>query len=134
MTSEEYNVLRKLPTWRYNVIVQSPTALRLNRIHPLKQRLVDAICKEAKNHKVVKRIIIFGSSIRWDAHQWSDLDICIDWYGDVRDDNFVDVKEVSEFKNRISILSEGNADIIDYQFLNETVVADAVEKGVCVYE
>lgn len=34
----------------------------------------------------------------------------------------------------ISSVTNGNADVIDYAYLNKTVLTDAVENGVIVYD
>ena len=79
MTTEEFLLRRKSPDWRLSTIVDKNSFKYVNRIHPLKQRIVKEIVAAAKIDPYVKRIIIFGSSIRYDCDISSDLDICIDW-------------------------------------------------------
>ena len=51
--------------------------------------MVSEIVKAARNDAEVSRIIIFGSSIRYDCDVTSDLDICIDWKDDCYDEDGV---------------------------------------------
>ena len=63
MTTEEYLIARKSKNWRFKKIVNKDAFMNVNRVHPLKQKLVRNIVAEAKKENVVKRIIIFGSSL-----------------------------------------------------------------------
>ena len=89
MTTEEYLEARKSKEWKFNKIVSEDSFLNVNRVHPIKQKQVKQIVEAARNDEYVKKIIIFGSSIRYDCDITSDLDICIDWKEDCYDKNGV---------------------------------------------
>ena len=75
MTTKEYLTARKDKNWKFNSIVDKNSFRGVNRIHPIKQKMVSEIVKAARNDAEVSRIIIFGSSIRYDCDVTSDLDI-----------------------------------------------------------
>ena len=79
LTTEEYLIARKSKDWKFNTVVSKDSFKSVNRIHPIKQRIVSEIVDAAKKDDKVKRIIIFGSSTRYDCDITSDLDICLDW-------------------------------------------------------
>ena len=89
MTTEEYLSARKSEDWKFNKVVKDDAFLSVNRIHPIKQRIVGDIVSAARDDKNVKRIIIFGSSTRYDCDITSDLDICIDWFNNCYDEDGV---------------------------------------------
>ena len=134
MTTEEYLVARKSDTWKFNQVVDEDSFISVNRIHPIKQRLVEKIVSEARNDQKVKRIIIFGSSTRYDCDITSDLDICIDWNDDCYDQDGVLRPFTRNMRNVISSATKGHADVVNYGYLEGTDVQDAVRKGVVVYE
>jgi hypothetical protein len=59
MTTEEYLKARKSKDWKFNRIVDSSSFRNVNRIHPIKQKIVKEIVDEAKKDYEVERIIIF---------------------------------------------------------------------------
>lgn len=63
--------------------------LNIKRINHLKQEIVSNIVSAAKEDPMIKRIIVFGSSIRNDCNDNSDIDICIDWTQDCYDEDDV---------------------------------------------
>ena len=134
MTTEEYLIARKSRNWRFKKIVNEDAFLNVNRVHPLKQGLVKNIVNEAKKENVVKRIIIFGSSIRYDCDITSDLDICIDWMLDCCDENGVLLPFTKNMRKFISLETKGRADVVNYDYLENTVLEEAVKEGVVVYE
>ena len=64
MTTQEYLMARKSKDWKFNRVVSDNAFKNVNRIHPLKQKMVAQIVGQAKNDQAVRRIIIFGSSTR----------------------------------------------------------------------
>lgn len=134
MTTQEYLAARKSKNWKFNQVVNENAFKNVNRIHPLKQKIVAQIVERAKQDPAVRRLIIFGSSTRYDCDITSDLDICIDWNQDCYDKEGVLKPFTKNMRQIISSVTNGNADVIDYAYLNKTVLTDAVENGVIVYD
>jgi len=99
----------------------------IRRVYPLKQRQVADICEEAKKHEIVRRVIIFGSSVTPRCHIDSDLDICID--ADVSDG-----MKVHELQTRIGTICDWNCDILMYCDLGNRLKKTIDQEGVVVYE
>ncbi len=132
MTFYEYKTRSSLPGWKFKKVVQEDI-LNIVYIHPLKQRLVADIVKAAYNDVGVKSIRVFGSAITNRCDPESDLDLCIEWNFDCYDENGVLVPETVCFMRQISLLSNGNCDVVHYQYLGGTVVEEAAKGGVLVY-
>lgn len=49
-------------------------------IHPLKQQLVQSYTACFEHDRNIKAAVIFGSSVEFRCHSFSDLDICIERY------------------------------------------------------
>ena len=49
-------------------------------IHPLKQQLVQSYAACFERDSNIKAAIIFGSSVEFHCHSFSDLDLCIERY------------------------------------------------------
>ena len=134
MTTEEYLSARRSGDWKFNKVVKDDAFLSVNRIHPIKQRIVGDIVSAARDDKNVKRIIIFGSSTRYDCDITSDLDICIDWFNNCYDEDGVLRPFTGNMRKVISKTTKGRADVVNYDYLDGTDVKDAVNRGVVVYE
>lgn len=134
MTMQEYLIRRKSSDWKFNTIVDKNSFQHVNKIHPLKQKLVKDIVQVAKNDDSVKKIIVFGSSTRYDCDITSDLDLCIDWKYDCYDMEGILKSFTKNMRRNISNLSKGRADVVNFGYLEGTAVKDAVDKGVVVYE
>jgi predicted nucleotidyltransferase len=134
MTTEEYLVARKSPNWKFNMVVARDSFEHVNKIHPIKQKAVRDIVQVAKNDAAVRRIIIFGSSTRYDCDITSDLDICIDWSDDCYDSDGVLKPFTGNMRKAISVITKGSADVVNWDYLDGTVVEDAVKEGIVVYE
>lgn len=134
MTTEEYLIARKSKDWKFNRVVDAASFSNVNRIHPLKQRMVKEIVDAARKDVAVKRLIIFGSSTRYDCDVTSDLDICIDWVRECYDEDGVLEPFTNSMRKAISTITKGHADVVNYDYLDDTVVADGVKEGVVVYE
>lgn len=134
MTTQEYLQARKSKNWKFNKVVEDDAFENVNRIHPIKQKMVKNIVNAAKLDDFVKRLIVFGSSTRYDCDFTSDLDICIDWNEDCYDSEGVLKPFTGKMRKVISRESNGCADVVNYDYLDDTVVKNAVEEGVVVYE
>ena len=134
MTTEEYLIARKSKNWKFNEVVDGASFNHVNKIHPIKQDIVKKIVQAARDDKNVKRIIIFGSSIRYDCDMTSDLDICIDWQNDCYDADGVLRPFTGNMRKAISAITKGRADVVNYGYLDDTVLKDVVKEGIVVYE
>lgn len=134
MTTEEYLAARKSGNWRFNKVVDGASFNHVNRIHPIKQRVVKDIVDAARKDAAVRKIIIFGSSTRYDCDVTSDLDICIDWVEDCYDADGVLKPFTVNMRKAISVITKGKSDVVNLDYLDGTVVKDAVKEGVVVYE
>ena len=110
MTVEEYLIARKSKDWNFNQIVDGNSFLNVRKIHPIKQKIVKKIVDDAKCDEYIKRIIIFGSAIRYDCDITSDLDICIEWKEDCYDEDGVLKKFTRNIRKTISEVTKGRAD------------------------
>ena len=134
MTTQEYLNARKSPTWKFNKVVDDNAFANVNRIHPIKQRMVKDIVDAACCDDAVRRIIIFGSATRYDCDMTSDLDICIDWYANCYDSDGVLMPFTRNMRKVISNASKGKVDVVNCGYLYDTILEDAVKNGVVVYE
>ena len=134
MTTEEYLTARKSKNWKFNTVVDAASFEHVNKIHPIKQRLVREIVEEARKDQAVRKIIIFGSSTRYDCDITSDLDICLDWSEDCYDNDGVLKPFTGNMRKMISLITKGRADVVNLGYLDGTVVEDAVKEGIVVYE
>ena len=134
MTTEEYLAARKAPGWKFNKIVSDDSFLSINRVHPIKQRAVKDIVAAARKDENIRKIIIFGSATRYDCDMNSDLDICIDWKKPCYDAEGVLFPFTGNIRKTISDVTAGNADVVNYDYLSDTVLENAVKQGVVVYE
>ena len=131
MTTDEYLEKRKSK----DPVVPLDSFMNVQKIHPLKQKIVKSIVDNAKADSHVKSIIVFGSSVRYDCHPFSDLDLCIDWTEDCYTEDGILKPFTCKLRSLISSITEGNADVINYQDLDDTVVKDDVlNSGIIVYE
>lgn len=134
MTTKEYLEARKNKNWKFNNVVGKNAFLNVEHIHPLKQQQVEKIVQAAQNDSAVNRVIVFGSSIRYDCDITSDLDLCIDWHENCYDENGVLKPFTLSMRKVISDITHGNADVVNYGYLDSTVLKKSVEEGVIVYE
>lgn len=134
MTPQEYIRRRKLPDWKFSEIVSADSFTNVNKIHPLKQKAVKEIVAAAREDPAVRRLIVFGSSIRYDCDNTSDLDICIDWVKACYDNDGVLCPFTVNMRNTISRVTKGGADVVNYDYIDDTFVESAVRNGVVVYE
>ena len=134
MTTEQYLQARKSKDWKFNTTIPADSFLHVNRIHPLKQRAVKEIVDAARTDSAVKRIIVYGSSIRYDCDISSDLDICIDWAQPCYDMEGVLLPFTANMRRAISRSTKGMADVMNYSEVPGSLVESAIREGVTVYE
>ena len=134
VNTQEYLVRRKSKDWKFSYIIDRDSFQNVNKIHPLKQKIVKSIVDVAKKDINVKRLIIFGSSIRYDCDIFSDLDICIDWLKPCYDEDGVLHSFTCNMRKNISAITCGQADVVNYNYLDGTEIKKAVNEGVIVYD
>lgn len=93
----------------------------INHIHPLKQQDVSNLITAVTEDSHIIGMIIFGSSVRFDCHSGSDLDVLI-----IRDDSKLTIDA-----SLTSVISE--LDIIFNTRLGERLAAEIAKTGVIVY-
>lgn len=135
MTSEEYLVRRTQNDWKFFRTVPYTAFRHVIKIHPLKQKIVAEIVKTARTDPMVKRIIIFGSSTRYDCNIHSDLDICVQWKENPYDDEGLLRPFTRNICHVISEVTKGNCDLIPYdeERIKGSFVEKAIKEGVVVY-
>ena len=99
----------------------------INRIYPLKQRIVDELHKKAADFDIVKKIYIFGSSVTPRCHIDSDIDICID--ADTSDGI-----KVFELQKTVGDICDWNCDILKYSNIGSILKETIDKEGVVIYE
>lgn len=124
---------RRLPSWKFAEIVSADSFENVNKIHPLKQKAVKCIVEAAKEDPEVRRLIIFGSATRYDCDITSDLDICIDWRRDCYDGEGVLCPFTRNMRKAISMATKGGADVVNYAYIDDTLLSNAIKNGVVVY-
>lgn len=108
-------------------IVVKSDCRNIRHIYPLKQKAVAEIYDAMREHKEVRRIIIFGSSVTGRCHIGSDLDICID--ADVSDG-----MKIYELQKEVGAICDWNCDIIMYSNMGNRLKEIIRREGVVIYE
>jgi predicted nucleotidyltransferase len=106
--------------------------MNLDRIHPIKRDLVAAILSQINGNRYLDKIIIFGSSIRNDCSENSDLDIAIKWTQDCFDEDYILKPFTLPVYRTIIKYTGGNDDIIPIGY--EGNLKKSIEEGVVVYD
>lgn len=99
----------------------------IDRIYPLKQAQVSEIFDRARQFDIVKRIIVFGSSVTSRCNIDSDLDLCVD--ADVSDG-----LKVYEMQKAFGDACDWNCDIIMYANMGSALKETVRREGVVIYE
>jgi len=73
---------RLKPVTEWKVFIDSPFK-NCNKVHPLQQRKVAALLSEIAGNPLVKKVLIFGSSVTNRCHIGSDVDIYLEMTKDV---------------------------------------------------
>ena len=134
MTSTEYIQKSSQRGWRFHVSIPDSDIRNLCYVHPLKQRLVNQIVLRAKSDESINRIIIFGSAITNRCNPFSDLDLCIDWKLPSHDEDGVFVPETRSMMKFISSITQGKADVLAYDDVDNEMMKQQIDEGVIVYE
>lgn len=99
----------------------------INRIYPIKQRQVAAIYDRARDFDIIRKIIIFGSSVTAKCNIDSDLDMCID--ADISDG-----LKVYDMQKAMGEICNWNCDILMYANIGEALRETVQKEGVVIYE
>lgn len=91
-------------------------------IHPLKQQLVQSYIACFVNDSNIKTAVIFGSSVEFRCHSFSDLDICIERYDTEK-----------SFRNYPREYLE-ETDIVYWDAIGERLRNEIVQKGIVVFD
>ena len=114
----------------FPVIVQTDK-YDCKRIHPLKQKLVYEVYKKIVELSIIKKAVVFGSSVNIRCHNKSDLDIAIYIKDDLfnRDSQNIISEEMQE-------LCDYNLDIIWLNNIKKEsqLYNNIIKKGVVIYE
>ena len=105
----------------------------LDKINIIKRDLLSNILNQIKDNKNIKKIIIFGSSIREDCREDSDIDFAIEWTEDCYDENGVLKAFTFPVYKTISMSTKGNNDVVCIGYEGD-IVREAIMQGVVVYE
>jgi len=105
----------------------------LEKINPLKRKIVSDILHSVNGYAYLRKIVIFGSTIRDDCHESSDLDVAIEWTEDCYDEDAVLKPFTLPVYTQISKATKGNNDVVCIGYEGDTI-KDAIREGVVVYE
>ena len=111
---------------RFPVVVHTDCK-NINRIYPIKQRQVAAIYDKAKDFDIIRKIIIFGSSVTARCKIDSDLDVCID--ADTSDG-----MKVYDMQKAFGEVCDWNCDMIMYAHMGQALRETIQREGVVIYE
>lgn len=102
-----------------------------NRIHPLMQSKINNIYNAIASSKIVKKVIVFGSSVNIRCNKKSDIDIAIL----LKDDEF-NRNNQNSISEEIQEITEYNSDIIWLNTLDSKskLYENIINKGVVIYE
>lgn len=107
--------------------------MNLEKINPIKRNIIADILTQITDYKYLDKMIIFGSSIRDDCREDSDIDIALQWTENCYDDDGVLKIFTLPVYRIISNTTKGNNDVVCIGYEGE-VIKDAVRGGVTVYE
>jgi len=121
MTVEDSLTMKRFP------VTVRTDCKNIDRIYPLKQRQVSKIYDRAKEHEIVRKIFVFGSSVTPKCTVDSDLDLCID--ADVSDG-----MKVYNLQKAIGDACDWNCDMLMYANIGDTLKETIQKEGVIIYE
>lgn len=103
----------------------------VNRIHPLKQKVINDIYLYIDNLESIEEVILFGSSVNIRCTKKSDIDIAIKLK-----ENFFKKEVQNELSEKIQDLTNYNSDIIWLNSLDKSsrLYHNINTKGVKIYE
>ncbi|MCD7709107.1 MAG: nucleotidyltransferase domain-containing protein [Clostridiales bacterium] len=100
----------------------------LSKVNSLKRNQIEQVITSADRSGVVRRLIVFGSSVTDYCTQESDVDLCFDTTCNIEDrrifDLIVDADKACEY----------NCDILFYNDLRGKIKQEVDQKGEIVYE
>ena len=101
----------------------------LDRINPLQLDRVKRIIIELDKSHIVRRAVVFGSSVSDECTEDSDLDLCLDLVCSSRD------MRLYELSNRIQEICEYNCDLLIYENVisGSPIKREIDSKGVDIY-
>ena len=104
----------------------------LNKINELKaekvKKIVSYIEEQNKKEYIINKVIIFGSSVRHDCREDSDIDICL--FITVDTSNFM----LFTTYGNIPIIADNACDILIYHKLGDKLKNEIDKEGIEVYE
>jgi len=105
------------------------------KVSKFKSHIIPLIIDAAKKCKRIKKIILFGSSIREDCTEDSDIDIAV--FGDLTKNKMLTTKEYNRFTYSLLQLTEAaqEFDILyfDRRKENKSLIYKEVLKGEIIY-
>ena len=108
------------------------TIKNIDKINPIKRNIVEKIVSDINGNSYVCKVVVFGSSIRSDCSENSDIDFAIEWAEDCYDEDYVLKAFTLPVYRTISKLTKGNNDVVSMGY--EGMLKQEIEKGVVVYE
>lgn len=120
----------KSKIYYFPIVITNPN-YECNRIHPLKQKIVNDIYNICKKSNIIEKVIIFGSSVNIRCNIKSDLDIAIK----LKDEHF-NRDNQNDISELIQEITEYNSDIVWLNTLDENsrLFDNIYKKGVIIYE
>ena len=100
----------------------------LNKINVLKRSQAKACIEAAKKYGKIRKMAIFGSSVRDDCTEESDVDICL-WV-----DGATRGKEMYDLASDLLDACGNNCDILTYDRLDNKFQSQIDAEGVIIYE
>ncbi len=105
--------------------------LNLDKINPIKREKVrkgmEFVDKMNAIEPVVDKVIVFGSSVRDDCTEESDIDLCLFTNYDTSNKTFF------KLRGNLPIVMDDLCDVLKYSKINKDFKCE-IEKGVIVYE
>lgn len=103
----------------------------LEKINILKKEKINKgleFLEKNDNNKSIKKVIIFGSSVRNDCTENSDIDICFVTDSNCSDTNFFNIY------GRLPLIMDNLCDIVIWNKIDTKLKKEIKNKGVVVYE
>jgi len=118
----------------YNRITEPSIGLDLNRINPLRRSEIFEVIRYCSSDKRIKKVILFGSSIRAAGKENDDIDLAIELDADSVDIENDPLKIKSEIYDALLRVSGSLADIVWLDTLHkDSILQDSISKGLrCV--
>ncbi len=105
----------------------------LDKVNKLKRGVVLEILLKVYKNKYIKKVVIFGSSVREDCREESDLDIAIEWTEECFDRDGVYKFFTIPVIETISMITKGNNDVVSIGY-EGPILRDVIKNGIVVCE